>query len=153
VLIPARLHTPLLNQKRSRSAIYDNQATTIPDCWSATNLLTILPYTPMATAVLPCYYPNGYSPPSDDIEYVPCDYSNSGTRMCCATNRPNPSGGNFSNGLTADKCLENGLCMNSGYHADGTHWTNYWRDMCTSNDWSAGGCLDVCTDEKVRRWT
>jgi hypothetical protein len=67
--------------------------------------------------------------------------------MCCATNRTNPSGGDANEGYTADTCLQNGLCMNI---QNGGNVTTYWREMCTSTDWSTGGkCLDVCADEAV----
>ena len=116
-----------------------------------TVLLMLLLFTALAIAVVPCYLPDGFSETS--LEYQPCDYSNSyGTRMCCATNRPgNPSGGNESLGNTADTCIQNGLCMNQGVHATGINWTVFWRESCTRNDWSAGGCLNACANDTVCR--
>lgn len=74
--------------------------------------------------------------------------------MCCATNRTNPSGGNYSEGWTADTCLANGICMNVAAMTDKSGNTNmvatYWREMCTSSNWTVGaGCLTVCTEESV----
>ena len=94
-----------------------------------------------------CYYPNGHSEQS--LVYQPCPNTNGGTGMCCATNRTNPSGGSLSAGLTADMCLENGLCINTHTNDDGTVSSDYWRDQCTVSDWSSGRCLDVCTSGTV----
>jgi hypothetical protein len=94
-----------------------------------------------------CYYPDGHSEQS--LVYQPCPGSNGGTGMCCATNRTNPSGGHLSAGLTADMCLENGLCMNTHTTDDGSVSTDYWRDQCTVSDWSSGRCLDVCSNGMV----
>lgn len=94
-----------------------------------------------------CYYPSGHSEQS--LVYQPCPASNGGTSMCCGTNRTNPYAGPASDGLTADKCLGNGLCMNAHKDSQGTVLTDYWRDSCTSNDWANGGCLDVCTNGTV----
>jgi hypothetical protein len=108
--------------------------------------LLILPIaTPFATSV--CYYPNGHSETSPD--YQPCAFYNGETRMCCATNRTNPFGGDASDGLTADRCLENGLCLSNFEDVDGRIRTEYWRDQCTSLDWISGGCLNACIDGTV----
>lgn len=92
-----------------------------------------------------CYDPNG------DIESDPI-FQPCGNSMCCATNRTNPSGGNYANGYTADICLENGLCENKIHVTYGdktTLVTLYYRDYCTSSNWTDGGCLDVCTEKTV----
>ncbi|EED22200.1 hypothetical protein TSTA_094460 [Talaromyces stipitatus ATCC 10500] len=96
-----------------------------------------------------CYRLNGDSV-SDPI-FQPC--GNPGTTsMCCATNRTNPSGGNYDNGYTADVCLENGICQNKIFvtyeDGDTTLVTLYYRDYCTSSNWTKdGGCLNVCTEQ------
>ncbi|KAL2701787.1 hypothetical protein AAEP93_006085 [Penicillium crustosum] len=69
--------------------------------------------------------------------------------MCCASNRSNPAGGSSADGLTADECLANGLCMNVLTYRNsagelGTN-TTYWRNQCTISDWTNNGCLNVCT--------
>ncbi|KAJ5708863.1 hypothetical protein N7493_010197 [Penicillium malachiteum] len=108
-----------------------------------TSFYTLLLFATLSRAAVPCYLPDGFSETSP--EYQPCnEYSNGGTHMCCATNRPNPSGGNQTLGYTADICLQNGLCMNQGFHANGVNWTTFWRESCTSSDWSTGDCLDAC---------
>ncbi|KAH8690731.1 hypothetical protein BGW36DRAFT_364297 [Talaromyces proteolyticus] len=56
-----------------------------------------------------------------------------------------------SDGFTADKCLENGLCENDWKSTDenGTTVMNigYFRDSCTTTDWKNGGCLNICTEQ------
>ncbi|KAJ5248778.1 hypothetical protein N7468_000229 [Penicillium chermesinum] len=99
---------------------------------------------PPALSVV-CYNPDGTSSAPGDTEYGYCPYSNGGVQMCCALNRANPSGGNFSDGNTADKCLPNGLCMNIGINGGSANITTYFRDLCSQTDWDSG-CLDVCTD-------
>lgn len=112
-------------------------------------LSTLLAF--ISTAATVCYDPNGDTK-SDPI-FQPC--GNSGTTsMCCASNRSNPSGGNYANGLTADVCLENGLCENKIFvtydQGETTLVTLYYRDYCTSSNWkTGGGCLNVCTEETV----
>ncbi|KAF3394677.1 hypothetical protein F1880_005098 [Penicillium rolfsii] len=69
--------------------------------------------------------------------------------MCCATNRTNPFGGADTNGWTANKCLPNGLCLDGattiGQHGEAVLRQQYWRDLCTSQNWDDGGCLSACT--------
>lgn len=112
-------------------------------------LLTILALCALANAL--CYYPDGRSQTSD--EYRECPYLNGTISMCCATNRNIPSGGNFSEGYTADGCLSNGLCKNKAEitNNDGSTFTatTYWREMCSMPDYGNSGCLDVCTNDSV----
>jgi len=112
-------------------------------------LLTILALCALANAL--CYYPDGRSQTSD--EYRECPYLNGTISMCCATNRNIPSGGNFSEGYTADGCLSNGLCQNKAEitNNDGSTFTatTYWREMCSMPDYGNSGCLDVCTNDSV----
>jgi hypothetical protein len=109
------------------------------------NLYILLTLISSVTAT--CYNADGDSV-SDPI------FQSCGNSMCCGTNRTNPSGGNNDNGLTADICLENGLCENKihvTYGEDTTLVTLYYRDYCTSSNWTDdGGCLDVCTEQTVR---
>ncbi|KAF2633885.1 hypothetical protein BU25DRAFT_486881 [Macroventuria anomochaeta] len=65
--------------------------------------------------------------------------------MCCAIDRPNPSGGYSADGLAADKCLPNGLCQQSWTPDENiTMRTEYYREECTVKGWKNGSCLSVC---------
>lgn len=113
-------------------------------CYWVHLLVFSLSFSTLATSV--CYFPNEHSTEFDSV-YQPCSFSNDGVSMCCALSRDNPPGGNSSDGLTRDTCLQNGLCMNSQNAGDAT---TYWRDLCTSTDWSdKGKCLNVCVDIDV----
>lgn len=112
-------------------------------------ILSILTSTPLVTSL--CYYHDG-TVASDPI-YQPCSTIKDTIGMCCASNHSNPSGGNSANGITADLCLANGLCMNVLTYTNsagklGTN-TTYWRNQCTISDWKNNGCLNVCTKGSV----
>lgn len=112
-------------------------------------ILSILTSTPLVTSL--CYYHDG-TVASDPI-YQPCSTIKDTIGMCCASNHSNPSGGNSANGITADLCLANGLCMNVLTYTNsagklGTN-TTYWRNQCTISDWTNNVCLNVCTKESV----
>jgi hypothetical protein len=116
------------------------------------NALALLVALPPALAT--CYYPNGTSVSewSPTFSAQPCsnDTNSPLAHVCCSVNRPNPSGGSFEDGFTADKCLPNGLCQNVGKDEEGTMLYSYWRDFCTDAEWSAGKCLkNVCTGTGV----
>jgi len=63
------------------------------------------------TAVSACYDAKGTVLDSGHNEYGPCSDPGLST-ICCGINRPNPPGGDASNGFTKDECLPNGLCQN-----------------------------------------
>ncbi|KAJ5477430.1 hypothetical protein N7539_007574 [Penicillium diatomitis] len=111
--------------------------------WSS---VTAMLFAPLIVAQ--CYYPNGTL--ETDESYQPCPGFDGKARMCCATNRKNPFGGAEANGFTANKCLPNGLCVDGSTRTDPSGQViliqNYWRDMCTSQDWTQEGCLNVCTN-------
>ncbi|KAJ0423272.1 hypothetical protein BJY00DRAFT_278949 [Aspergillus carlsbadensis] len=111
-------------------------------------LLPLLPLSlliPKTTAV--CYLPNGL-PDLNEVNQ-PCFPDSNAIRMCCASNRSNPSGGFLSNGRTSDTCMENGLCKNVARDVDEDDntvvVTEYWRDLCTSSEWPEDNCVDVCS--------
>lgn len=112
-------------------------------------ILRILTSTPLVTSL--CYYHDG-TVASSPI-YQPCISIKDTIGMCCASNRSNPAGGSSMNGLTADECLANGLCMNvlTYRNSAGESSTNttYWRNQCTISDWKNNGCLNVCTKGSV----
>ncbi|KAI2480643.1 hypothetical protein Ptr902_07668 [Pyrenophora tritici-repentis] len=72
-----------------------------------------------------CFWRNGTENPNNN--YVPCsiDPSNPLSTICCAS---------------WDECLPNGLCRN-------TVDTNFWRESCTKQDWTEGGCQEICSTE------
>ncbi|KAL4902048.1 hypothetical protein BDW74DRAFT_181206 [Aspergillus multicolor] len=77
--------------------------------------LLLLPATTLITTALGsshCYFSKGVS--TSDSATVACSSTSgeSGNGMCCALNRDNPYGGAWSDGLTADACIDNGLCKN-----------------------------------------
>ncbi|OCL12977.1 hypothetical protein AOQ84DRAFT_226595 [Glonium stellatum] len=96
-----------------------------------------------------CYVSNGSAVLNwgPDSVYQPCsdDSSNPLSTICCAINRPNPSGGNITNGFTQDTCLPSGLCENISTDKNGNIVYAYWRDYCTVSDYTSSKCLDVCT--------
>ena len=102
-------------------------------CITCTYIFSLLP-----RALATCYKPNG------DIEtddtYQPCSKPNT---ICCATNRPNPAGGEGGGTSTSDECLPNGVCQNRALRS-GQMEILYFRERCTQTDWLHGACLDVC---------
>lgn len=98
-----------------------------------------------------CYYPSGIT--ALNPIYQPCISISGTTSMCCARNRTNPAGGDSADGTTSDECLANGLCRNVlKYNTSDGQWltnTTYWRNQCTSEDWTDSGCLNVCTKTQV----
>ncbi|KAF2746410.1 hypothetical protein M011DRAFT_478031 [Sporormia fimetaria CBS 119925] len=95
-----------------------------------------------------CYWPTGNATfDRDAYEHQPCssDPSNPMSRICCALNRTNPSGGKKEDGRTSDECLPNGICRNRVLNR-GTMEVSYWRETCTEQDWKKGLCLGVCHD-------
>lgn len=101
-----------------------------------------------------CRHPNGNI--QTDAYHAPCGevLGNPLNTMCCAIDRPNPSGGYSSNGLAADKCLPNGLCQLRWIPDDNsTMKTDYWREECTVEGWKNGSCLSVCLSNSVRNTT
>jgi hypothetical protein len=114
-------------------------------------LILLLPLFNRKTTAL-CYLPNGL-PDRNDVNQ-PCFPEDSDEiRMCCASNRSNPSGGFLSNGRTSDTCMENGLCKNVARDYDDDNntavITEYWRDLCTSSEWPEANCVDVCSQGDV----
>ncbi|KAL3443095.1 hypothetical protein BJX65DRAFT_312112 [Aspergillus insuetus] len=116
-------------------------------------ILSLLLHIRKTTAL--CYLPKGLTDCNDVNQ--PCFQDDSDEiRMCCASNRLNPSGGFLSNGRTSDTCMENGLCKNVARDDDDDNntvvITKYWRDLCTSSEWPEDNCVDVCSqgdDAKV----
>jgi hypothetical protein len=93
-----------------------------------------------------CYFANGTALPENYNGVVPC--LNGPVRtICCALNRTNPFGGDFSDGETRDVCLDNGLCMNS-HITEGKNETSYWLNFCTNSDITSPDCLDVCRETR-----
>jgi hypothetical protein len=96
-----------------------------------------------------CFHPNGTQ--TTDLYHAPCSKNPSDplSTICCAIERPNPSGGLSAAGSTNDVCLDNGLCMNQYRRdaADKTVSVAYYREECTERDWKGGKCLSVCVDE------
>lgn len=115
-----------------------------------TVLLSILIAALSATAHADCRHPNGNI--QTDAYHAPCaDVLNDPRNtMCCAIERPNPSGGFIKNGFTADVCLPNGLCKQDYRNDDSTLQTQYWREECTVAGWKSGKCLSVCLSVSVR---
>lgn len=114
---------------------------------------TKYPYLPLILIILftppvfsECYFPNGTL--FTDPAYQPCPGFDGIASMCCAINRTNPFGGADTNGWTANKCLPNGLCLDGfttiDQHGETTLVQQYWRDLCTSQNWDDGGCLKAC---------
>lgn len=102
-------------------------------------LLGLLIFAKFSIAV--CYHPNAKSEQSD--VYEKCGFFDSNvTSMCCATRRSGK------NGVPPDQCLQNGLCRFE-IESNNTKTVQYFRDQCTSNDWTDPGCLNVCTSESV----
>lgn len=74
-------------------------------------------------------------------EYQDCVYVNQAgiagheASVCCATNRKNSFGSNYSNGATANNRLPNGLCLNiagvTTMNGTVVNTTRYRRGLCT----------------------
>lgn len=79
-------------------------------------------------------------------DYQPCTNIDGAISTCCATNRTNHFGGSTFEGLTADKCLSNGLCQNVAVFSPSVIYTEYWRDGCTTTPVDPEHCLKVCID-------
>ncbi|KAF2645411.1 hypothetical protein P280DRAFT_545387 [Massarina eburnea CBS 473.64] len=90
-----------------------------------------------------CYDHNN-NPQGPDFQ--PCSNIAGVVSMCCATNRTNPAGGLLSKGMTADRCLSNGLCQNESFNAtSGIRYFDYWRNGCTASPVDKTKCLaDIC---------
>jgi hypothetical protein len=115
-----------------------------------TVLLPILIAALSATAHADCRHPNGNI--QTDAYHAPCaDVLNDPLNtMCCAIERPNPSGGLAKNGFAADVCLPNGLCQQNWKDAeDSVLQTHYYREECTVAGWKSGKCLSVCLSVSV----
>ena len=97
-----------------------------------------------------CRHPNGNI--QTDAYHAPCSekLGNPLNTMCCATERPNPSGGFSADGLSADLCLPNGLCLQSWTpDENSTARFEYYREECTVEGWKNGSCLSVCLSNSV----
>ncbi|KAF1949574.1 hypothetical protein CC80DRAFT_598750 [Byssothecium circinans] len=90
-----------------------------------------------------CFHPNATQ--NTDTTHAPCSNSSSDPLrfVCCAIARPNPFGGDFARGLTADRCLPNGLCQNSAL-VKGTNITTYFQEECTERYWNNANCPSFC---------
>ena len=105
----------------------------------------------LQVALCECYMSNGTL--IDSTEYQPCSSTSTVAdldRICCALNRSNAPGGDWSDGLTKDTCLPNGICQNN-HTANGEVETLYFREQCTEQDWTSGKCLDICEDYVCRK--
>ncbi|KAF2994170.1 hypothetical protein E8E13_001256 [Curvularia kusanoi] len=97
-----------------------------------------------------CRFRNGTLLPDtgDWPKYQPCPGDDGLGTVCCATYGLLPA---WSNGLTQDGCLPNGLCQNRRTTSNNERETTYWIDFCTEygQNNATGKCLDVCqrTDE------
>ncbi|KAF1998117.1 hypothetical protein P154DRAFT_536543 [Amniculicola lignicola CBS 123094] len=94
-----------------------------------------------------CYRPDGEE--LTDDSYEPCKaiegVGENATTICCGSNRDTPSGAKNDNGVVADKCLPNGLCLNHFQDGNGVYKKEYSRGFCTESDWNSGKCLNMCT--------
>lgn len=97
-----------------------------------------------------CRHPNGNI--QTDAYHAPCSEAlgNPLNTMCCAIDRPNPSGGYSADGLAADLCLPNGLCQQKWTpDENSTTRIEYYREECTVEGWKNGSCLSVCLSNSV----
>lgn len=97
-----------------------------------------------------CRHPNGNI--QTDAYHTSCSevLGNPLNTMCCAIDRPNPSGGYSADGLAADICLPNGLCLQKWTpDENSTTRIEYYREECQVEGWKNGSCLSVCLSNSV----
>ncbi|CAI6332585.1 unnamed protein product [Periconia digitata] len=101
-----------------------------------------------STASATCYSPNNIT----RQYFQECTDEPGKISMCCALDRPRAFGGPGDKGPVADKCISNGLCMNTRLHVDkNINITEYWRGDCSIETGSDDPlCLrDLCTERSV----
>lgn len=92
-------------------------------------VLLLLTFSALSHAQSGCFWPNGTENPSES--YRPCsnDINNPLHAICCAS---------------WDTCLPNGICR-GGIDDDGN--STWWRETCIFDDWTNGGCMDICAQD------